>query len=40
MPSSAWFVAELEFLSTQNHHAMEQVRVLHDKVNELSGEEE
>jgi len=38
MPSGAWFAVELEFLHQQNHHAMEQVRLLHDKVNELIGE--
>jgi len=38
MPSGAWFAIELEFLNTQNHHAMEQVRQLHDKVNELMEE--
>lgn len=35
MQSPAWFATELEFLNTQNHHAMEQIRMLHDKVNEL-----
>ena len=35
MPSGAWFAVELQFLNEQNHHAMEQVRLLHDKVNEL-----
>jgi len=36
MESKAWFVMEMEFMHTQNHFAMEQVRELHDKVNELS----
>lgn len=36
MPSNAWFAVELHFLNEQNHHAMEQVRLLHDKVNALS----
>ncbi len=40
LPSSAWFAVELEFVNQQNHHAMEQVRLLHDKVNDLMGEEE
>lgn len=39
MPSGAWFAIELEFLHQQNHCAMEQVRKLHDKVNELMGEQ-
>jgi len=38
MQSTAWFATELEFLNTQNYHAMEQVRQLHDKVNELMEE--
>lgn len=38
MQSPAWFATELEFLNTQNHYAMEQVRQLHDKVNELMEE--
>jgi hypothetical protein len=38
MQSPAWFATELEFLNTQNYHAMEQVRRLHDKVNELMEE--
>jgi len=39
MPSTAWFAVELEFVNQQNHHAMEQVRLLHDKVNDLMGED-
>jgi len=39
MQSTAWFATELEFLNTQNYHAMEQVRQLHAKVNELMEEE-
>ncbi len=39
MQSPAWFATELEFLNTQNYYAMEQVRQLHDKVNELMEEE-
>jgi len=35
MPSAAWLAVELEFLATQNHYAMEQVRQLHDRVEEL-----
>ena len=38
MQSPAWFAVEMEFLNTQNYHAMEQVRQLHDKVNELMEE--
>jgi len=38
MPSGAWFAIELEFLTQQNHTAMEQIRHLHDKVNELMEE--
>ena len=38
MQSPAWFATELEFLNTQNYHAMEQVRKLHDRVNELMEE--
>ncbi len=34
MQSTAWFAVEMEFLNTQNYHAMEQVRQLHDRVNE------
>lgn len=33
--SSAWFVTELVFMAQQNDAAMEQVRHLHAKVNEL-----
>lgn len=40
LSSPAWFVTELEFLNQQNHFAMEQVRKLHDKVNELMGEDD
>lgn len=35
LESPAWFATELEFLATQNHYAMEEIRRLHDKVNEL-----
>lgn len=35
-PSTAWFVTELDFLHEQNAAAMEQVRVLHAKLNEES----
>ena len=36
--SSAWFVTELVFMAQQNDAAMEQVRHLHTKVNELSND--
>lgn len=39
MPSGAWFAVELDFLNQQNHTAMEQIRLLHDRVNELMGDE-
>jgi len=39
MDSPAWFATELAFLNQQNHYAMESVRQLHDKVNDLTGEE-
>jgi hypothetical protein len=32
-------VTELEFLNTQNHYAMEQVRKLHSKLVDLTEEE-
>lgn len=38
--STAWFASELEFLNKQNDHAMEQVRLLHEQVNELMEEED
>jgi hypothetical protein len=35
LDSHAWFALELDFLATQNHYAMEEVRRLHAQVNEL-----
>ena len=39
LPSGAWFAVEMEFLNQQNQCTIEQVRKLHDQVNELMGEE-
>ena len=39
LPSGAWFAVEMEFLNQQNQCTIEQVRKLHDRVNELMGEE-
>lgn len=38
MSSGAWFAVELDFLNQQNYHAVEQIRLLNDKVSHLIGE--
>jgi len=39
MPSQAWFAAELQFLMEQNEAAMEHVRQLHNKIDQMEGKE-